>query len=289
VALQAGDNIFYLTSLFKIMNGRSSVLILFLFSGIAVAQQKPTVQEGQFTFDTDKPFTLLELDQNEEPIPTKKKKPKRKVYYGIKTKKAFTRKGFGDKMVIELFYVLRKPAKPEGFARDLYWYDFTRKELRKTAINAFDPKRGVLAHGPYKRMMGDVLIEEGIFYKGTKHGRWMKYDRQNLVEDKEKYYKGLPKESLITYYDPVERTRIKEIIPIEYGEKEGFYFLFHENGQIAVQGEYHWDERINDWVENYANGKRKRIISYPKEPFRKDIRPYVRKEWDEKGKEIYSR
>jgi len=76
----------------------------------------------------------LELDQNEEPIPTKKKKPKRKVYYGIKTKKAFTRKGFGDKMTVELFYVLKKPATPTGFARDVYWYDFTRKELRKTSI-----------------------------------------------------------------------------------------------------------------------------------------------------------
>jgi antitoxin component YwqK of YwqJK toxin-antitoxin module len=256
---------------------------------LLLAQQQPKVQEGQFTFDTDRPFTLLELEQNEEPIPTKKKKPKRKVYYGIKTKKAFTRKGFGDKMVIELFYVLKKPDKPDGFARDLYWYDFTRRELRKTPVTGFDPKRGVLAHGPYKRLMGDILIEEGIFYKGTKHGRWMKYDRQYLVDDKEKYYKGLPKESLITYYDPVERTRIKEIIPIEYGEREGFYFLFHENGQIAVQGEYHWDERINDWIENYPSGKRKRIISYPKEPFQKNIRPFVRREWDEKGKEIYSR
>ena len=38
-----------------------------------------------------------------------KKKPKKKVYYGIKTKKAFTRKGYGDKTTIELFYVLKKP------------------------------------------------------------------------------------------------------------------------------------------------------------------------------------
>jgi hypothetical protein len=44
----------------------------------ALAQVEPTIQEGQFTFDTDKPFTLLELDQNDEPIVTKKKKPKRK-------------------------------------------------------------------------------------------------------------------------------------------------------------------------------------------------------------------
>lgn len=268
---------------------RSFIIALLSCSIGALAQQKPNVQEGQFTFETDRPFSLLELDQNDEPIPTKKKKPKKKVYYGVKTKKAFTRKGFGDKMVIELFYVLKKPETPTGFARDLYWYDFTRKELRRTTMAAFDPKKGVLAHGPYKRMMGDDLIEEGIFYKGFKHGRWMRYDRNDLVEDKEKYYKGLPKESLITYYDPVERKKLKEIIPIEYGEKEGYYFLFHENGQIAVQGEYHWDERVNDWIENYQNGKRKRIITYPKAPFSKTEKPYVRREWDEKGKEIYSK
>lgn len=268
------------------------IFILALVVNLGFAQgTEPNVQEGQFTFDTDKPFTLLELDQNDEPIVTKKKKPKRKVFYGIKTKKAFTRKGYGDKMTIELFYVLKSktPEKPNGFARDVYWYDFTRKELRKTSTGAFDVKKGVLAHGPYKRMVGDALIEEGIFYKGTKHGRWMQYDRQNLVQDKEKYYKGWPKESLVTYYDPNERKKIKEITPIEYGEKEGYYYLFHENGQIAVVGEYHWGERINDWVENYATGKRKKTISYPKEPFDKDFKPFVKKEWDEKGKEIYSK
>ena len=56
-----------------------------------------------------------------------------------------------------------------------------------------------------------------------------------------------------------------------------------------MQGEFHWGERVYDWVENYPNGKRKKIITYPKEPFDKEARPYVRKEWDEKGKEIYSK
>lgn len=270
---------------------KSGILIL-LFSlsiGPLLGQKpEPVTKEGQFTFETDKPFTLLELDQKEEPIVTKKKKPKKKVFYGIKTRKAFTRRGFGDKMVIELFYILKTPDKPTGFARDIFWYDFKRRELRKTTPAAFDAKKGVLAHGPYKKMVGDVVLEEGIFYKGTKHARWMYYDRQDLVNDKEKYYKGLPKESLITYYDPVERKKIKEVTPIEYGEKEGYYFYFHENGQIAVQGEYHWGQRINEWQENYPNGKRKKIIAYPKEPYDKELKPYVKREWDQNGKELYS-
>ena len=255
------------------------------------AQQKsnePRGVEGQFTFDTDKPFTLLQLDEKiDEPIVTKKKKPKPRVFYGIKTKKGFTRKGYGQTVTLELFYVLKKPEKPTGFARDIYWYDYKRREVRKTA--QFDPKKGVLLHGPYKKLVGSVVVEEGIFFKGTKHGRWMRYNRQDLLDDKEKYYKGWPKESLVTYYDPNERKKIKEITPIEYGEREGYYYLFHENGQLAVQGEYQWNNKVGDWIENYPNGKRKRIISYPKDPFEKEIKPYVRKEWDDKGKEIYSR
>jgi antitoxin component YwqK of YwqJK toxin-antitoxin module len=265
-----------------------SIITLLLLPGLLLAQgPEPKVKEGQFTFDTDKPFTLLELEKEEEPIVTKKKKPKKKVFYGIKTKKGFTRKGFGNAVTVELFYKLKKSEAPNTFARDIYWYDFERREIRHS--EKFDPKKGILVHGPYKKMVGGITVEEGIFYKGTKHGRWMRYNRQDLLDDKEKYYKGWPKESRITYYDPAERKKIKEITPVEYGEKEGYYYLLHENGQVAVRGEYRFNEKVNDWIENYPNGKRKRIISYPKEPFEKEIKPYLRKEWDDRGKEIYSK
>jgi antitoxin component YwqK of YwqJK toxin-antitoxin module len=266
----------------------AAILLIFLSPAIAFAQdqQRPVFgSEGQFTFETDKPYKLLELDEaTSEPIVTKKKKPKRKTWYGIKTKKGFTRRGFGDKTVVETFYYLKKHEKPTPFVRDIYWYDFTRREIRKTG---FDPKKGVLVHGPYKKMQGDILLEEGIYFKGTKHGRWMKYDRNDLVEDKEKYFKGWPKESLVTYYDPAERTKVKEMIPIEYNEREGFYVMYHENGTVAVQGEFKWDRKVGEWLENYPNGKRKKLIAYPSDPFDKTQRPFVKKEWDTKGKEIY--
>lgn len=268
--------------------------IIFLFGFFAClslhAQQKQKEvfgTEGQFTFETDKPYKLLELDeQTSEPIVAKKKKPKRNTFYGIRTRKSYTRKGTADKMTIELFYVLKKPDKPTAFVRDIYWYDFTRREVRKTAT--FDPSKGVLLHGPYKKLQAGILLEEGIFYKGAKHGRWMKYDKQNLLDDKDKFYKGWPKESIVTYYDAVEHKKVKEMIPVEIDEREGFYYLFHENGTIAVTGEYKWGEKVGDWIENYPNGKRKKIVAYPKEPFEKEIKPFVRKEWDDKGREIFS-
>jgi antitoxin component YwqK of YwqJK toxin-antitoxin module len=264
-----------------------------LLPGIASGQEVTKTKEafgveGQYTFETDKPFKLLELDETtSEPIVVKtKKKPKRNTYYGIKTRKGYARRGTGDRQTLELFYVLKSHEKPSIFVRDIYWYDYTRREVRKTAN--FDTRKGVLLHGPYKKMLNNVVVEEGIFYKGTKHGRWMQHDRNDILNDKEKYYKGWPKESIVTYYDPMERKKVKEMIPVEIDEREGFYFLFHENGMIAVTGEYKWDQKVGDWIENYPNGKRKRVLAYPADPHDDNFKPFIRKEWDEKGREIFT-
>jgi len=80
---------------------------------------------------------------------------------------------------------------------------------------------------------------------------------------------------------------MKEITPIEYGEKDGYYYRFFENGQIAISGEYRWDQKIGDWVEYYPNKRRKKIIAYPEKPFENTRRPYTKAEWNEKGKQVY--
>ncbi|MEO5979641.1 MAG: hypothetical protein ABIS36_07790 [Chryseolinea sp.] len=241
-------------------------------------------EEGEKRFTVDTPVNL-DFTKDEEPVNTKKKKVKKRVYYGLKTKKGFTRKGEGDRITYELFYYLKKSEKPQTFVRDIYWFDYTRREIRRTTT--FDPAKGVLLHGPYIRRQGDVIMEKGIFYKGLKHGRWMTYKRDSTLDDKARYYQGWPKESLVSYYDPSQRQKMKEMIPIEFGEKEGYYYYFHENGSLAIQGEFRWDERVGDWTEYYVNGKRKKIISYPKEPFDEKIQPYIKVEWNEKGKELY--
>lgn len=118
-----------------------------------------------------------------------------------------------------------------------------------------------MLHGPYKRFVqGGTVLEQGIYYKGLKHGRWVKYNKDSVLLDKEKYIKGWPKESQVTYYDPFERKKLKEITPIEYGEREGYYYLFHDNGKPAVVGEYKFNKKINDWIEYYPDGKRKKLF-----------------------------
>lgn len=262
---------------------RNLWMCLLLLAPLATYAQEEQDGEQRFTVDTP---VSLDFEKEEEPVGTKKKKKvKKKVYYGIKTKKGFTRKGEGERITYELFYYLKKAQKPETFVRDIYWYDYTRHEIRRTST--FDPEKGVLLHGPYEKRQGQVVLVKGIFYKGTKHGRWLTYQRDSVLTDKERYYQGWPKESLVSYYDPTQRKHMKEMTPIEYGEKEGYYYFFHENGKIAIQGEYQWDQRVGDWTEYYANGIRKKIIAYPKEPFDEAVTPYVKVEWNEKGKEIY--
>ncbi len=268
---------------------RIFLLMICTFSaGTLLAQDEPAQQEypeeERFTIDT--PVTL-DLEEKEEEPEKKKKKVKKKVFYGIKTRKGFTRKGYGDRVTYEIFYFLKKAEKPQTFVRDLYWYSFKRKEIMKTSPASFDKENGVLLHGPYKQIQGNVILKEGIYYKGTRHGRWLTYNRDSVLTDKEKYFRGWPKESIVSYYDPSDRKKMKEITPIEYSEKDGYYYRFYDNGQMAVAGEYHWDHKVGDWTEYYPNKKRKKIIAYPKEPFDESFRPYIKIEWNEQGKEIY--
>jgi hypothetical protein len=46
-------------------------------------------------------------------------------------------------------------------------------------------------------------------------------------------------------------------------------------------------QKVGNWVEYYPTGKRKKLVAYPKEPFDKEVIPYVKTEWNEKGREIY--
>jgi len=262
---------------------RIIILSILLLPTLSYAQVDDGSEEEMFTIST--PITI-DLGKEEEVYEKKEKKPKKNVYYGIKTKKGFARKGVGSKQTLELFNTLKTSQQPDPYVRDIYYYDFERKQIRKT--RKFKPQKGVLLHGPYTKKIGEVTIEEGIFYIGTKHGRWVRKDKNDILIDKEKYYKGWPKESLVSFYDP-ERTKIKEIIPVEYGKKEGNYFYFFSNGTIAVQGEFKYGEKVGKWSSFYANrrGRKVREIQYRKDPFNESFKPYILREWNTKGKQIY--
>lgn len=228
----------------------------------------------------------VEKDEEEEETVEAKKKRKKNVFYGLKTRKGFTRKGFGDREVITLFNYLKDYQDPNPYIRDVYWYD-TESDQIKISSN-INKNTARILHGPYKRLLGDQVIEEGIFYVGTKHGRWTEHNSNDILMNKQKFIKGWPKESQITYYDP-KGNHVKEVIPIEHGEEEGIYYYFHDNGQVAVMGEYQYGEKVGVWREFYKNrARRKKEIQYKKDPFERNFLPYVLREWDESGKLVYS-
>jgi len=138
-------------------------------------------------------------------------------------------------------------------------------------------------------MRGDQIIEQGIFYMGTKHGRWETYNSNNLLLDKRKYYKGWPKESIVTYYDEGE-TKLKEIIPVHFGKRDGDYYYFHQTGSIAVSGEFRNNQKIGKWTEFYPRrGRRKKVIQYRVNPYDSEFKPFIVKEWDSRGQLVYDR
>ena len=246
----------------------------------------------QFIIDpaTQVPLTVnLEADEEEEDEKKdkKKKKQKKNVYFGLKTKKGFSRKGAGERTELELFRYLKNYEEPDPYVRDVYWYDTKRKQIRTT--HNITKNKALILHGPYKRITEDgEVLEQGMFYKGTKHGRWTRYDRKEILLDKEKYTHGWPRESEITFYDEEQRTKVKEVIPVEYGEEEGYYFYFHPGGRVAVEGEYQEGRKVGLWTEYYDYEKRaKKQIKYPDDPYDEVTKPHIAKEWNPQGQVVY--
>ena len=243
-----------------------------------------TKYETPLSIDAESDLNRTDKDDDKE-AKKKEKKVNPKIFYGIKTKRGYAKTGFGERTVVELFHYLKDKdyVGPDPYSRDFYWYDFKKKKIQ----NSLKAKRGYagVMHGHYVKKMGDQILEEGHFYKGMKHGRWVRYSRADILMEKEIYYKGWPKESRLAYYD-FEREKLKEIIPVHFGEREGEYFAYHSNGNLAVVGHYKYDHRVGIWREYYANQRVKREVHYPLEPF-DDTPPFISKEWDEQGKLIY--
>ncbi len=261
------------------------ILTLQSFSGFSQIKEKGKI----FISEDAKP--TLELDpekqKEEEEEKEEKKRIKKHVYYGLKTKKAFTpavKKG--RKVTIETYFVLKKFEEPDPYVKEIFWFDVQKRKISSGRASKVvnDKKVMKVLHGPYTKYVNKMIVEEGNFYKGTKHGRWVEYNLDTVLIDKNYFYKGWPKESQITYYD-VERSKIKEVMPIVWGDKEGDYVYFNDNGTLRITGYYKNGKKIGRWrIYHPGTQRRKMDISYNYEPGGK---PYVMYEWDERGNEIF--
>jgi hypothetical protein len=227
----------------------------------------------------------LMLDADKRKVKEKEKKKKRKikknVYFGLKTRKNFTKTGSGDRQVIELFYTLKEYKDPNPYVRHVYWYDRNNRKITDASIK--EKEQVMILHGPYQKIAGGKIIEEGFYYVGAKHGRWEKYKGENILMDKVKYLRGFPKEAEISYYD-AEKKIIKEVIPKEYGVVKGEYYRYYDGGQLEIEGRYDNGIKVGRWLEYYQyRRQRKKETVYGKDAFDTEFQPYVVREWDESG------
>ncbi|WP_194777191.1 toxin-antitoxin system YwqK family antitoxin [Pararhodonellum marinum] len=235
---------------------------------------------------TSAPILLFDDAKKEEDKKKKKKKKKKNIYFGEKTSKTFIKQSLQGKNHHYFIHYTSRYRSIDPYIRDIYWYNYKEKAIQ---IKGFDSQKGYLLHGPYEKKIDDVVVESGMFYFGTKHGRWMKFDNKSILLDKGHFSEGWPKDSRVTYYQREDR-KVEKIIPVEYELEEGNFFHFYENGQVAVIGEYHFGEKVGLWTEywNTNGGKvvKKREIQYQEQPFSK-FNPYIRAEWDPEGNLVY--
>jgi hypothetical protein len=303
-----------------------TLFIPFLVSiaGFSQTDSTPKIDSSKFVrfFKVENLDEVEELDfEKEQEIPKefKKKKLKRKVYYGYKTKKSFTKTGYGASEVTEIFHYVKVWQDPSPYVKEIYWFDV--KHLKITESKRYDPLTSKLLHGPYKKMLGGEVIEEGIFYLGTKHGRWVSYDRPKdyefrsgdkdhnetidgektlvegtdtlinyqLVLTKENYNRGWPKHAQSFYYDAA-KTLLKEVIPYnEKGKMTGEYYSFFKDGNIHLHGHYINGSKVGVWIEYHVIGGKNRHfkeIKYPDFPEEKEPKGEVIRLWNEKGELI---
>ena len=232
----------------------------------------------------------------------RKRRKKKKWFHGYKTKKGYAVRGQGKRQVVETFRYLKEYKQPNEYVK--YYYIYDNKKLKIVRTTKVEPGNVRILHGPYEKRIGKDVVERGYYYVGTKHGRWeylysekqhkFKYGTEEdtiiayqSLKDKEVWDKGWPKSSDISYYDR-EKTKVKEVMPYENNEKHGEYFLFHENGQVAVHGKYEFGHKVGKWYEYYPGThqhKRKKIIQYPDDPF-DESEAIVLQEYNKEGEKV---
>jgi len=274
------------------------VLILIIFSILlsCKTQQRIRLKElyekigdevmGNNIYDTSKGPSLASTKKIIKKEDEKKDRTKSRFFYGMKTRRAYARKGKDPKKrEYELFFVLRKPVPINPYVTDIYWYHLKKRQIINGPIDERDKKYAKIIHGPYIRRQGRKVLEEGIFYVGTKHGRWERYDRNFILLDKKRFYKGWPTDAEISYYD-LNQQKPKEVIPIQWGRKEGNYYYFAENGTLLTTGVYKDNIKIGIWTEYHSAKRKKKETQYPKDPY-STVEPFILKEYDAKGKVYY--
>jgi hypothetical protein len=183
----------------------------------------------------------------------KKKIVLKDEYEGIKTERRLGEYGSGNRLTYEEINVVKyvEDEAVSPYNQEIWWFDPSQRRIVNSSLK--DNKSAQICHGPFKRFVNQVLVEQGFFYMGAKDGRWENYGPEFELENKQYFKRGFHSESTITYHDD-DKKKIKEIIPRVYGKVTGQYLCFFPNGLIKEEGKLDDSVKIGRWREFHEKG-----------------------------------
>ncbi|MFC0185046.1 hypothetical protein SAMN04515674_11549 [Pseudarcicella hirudinis] len=247
------------------------------------------IKKGVADLYSDITSTDLGLKIKQKKSKAKTRKVPKDEYEGIKMERRIGSYGNGNRATVEEINVLKytdDEKRVSPYAKEIWWYDYKLARIVNTPVK--DKNYAQICHGPYRKYINDELVEEGFFYAGAKDGRWETYNQEYILLNKQKYKRGQPADARISYYDK-EETKIKEVIPVNFGKITGDYRAFYEEGQLQEEGRFDDSVKVGKWREYHqfgVGGRLKKEVQYGKDKFDKS-EPFVLQERDTKGKITY--
>jgi hypothetical protein len=218
----------------------------------------------------------------------KKKFVAKDEYVNIKTERRLGQYGNGNRRTLEEINVVKfvEDESLSTYAQEIWWFDPNQFRIVNSSIK--DNKTAQICHGPFKRIVNDVVVEQGFFYMGTKDGRWETFGPENELESKIYYEHGFLAGSYIAYYDDAKK-KIKQVVPNFYGKIRGTFLSFYPSGNLKEDGKLDDSVRIGRWREYHefgTGGRLKKEWRYGKDKFDAS-EPTIMVERDSQGKIIY--
>ena len=218
----------------------------------------------------------------------KKKLVAKDEYANIKTDRRLGQYGSGNRSTVEEINVVKfvEDESLSTYAQEIWWFDPNQSRIVNSSIK--DNKTAQICHGPFKKIVNNVIVEQGFFYMGTKDGRWETFGPENELETKVYYERGFLAGSIITYHDDAKK-KIKQVVPNFYGKTRGNYFSFYPSSNLKEDGKFDDSIRIGRWREYYefgTGGRLKKEWRYGKDKF-DAAEPILMVERDSQGKIIY--
>jgi antitoxin component YwqK of YwqJK toxin-antitoxin module len=218
----------------------------------------------------------------------KKKLVVKDEYANIKTDRRLGQYGSGNRSTVEEINVVKfvEDESVSTYAQEIWWFDPNQSRIVNSSIK--DNKTAQICHGPFKKVVNNVIIEQGFFFMGTKDGRWETFGPENELETKVYYDRGFLAGSNITYHDDAKK-KIKQVVPNFYGKTRGNYLSFYPSGNLKEDGKFDDSIRIGRWREYYefgTGGRLKKEWRYGKDKFDAS-EPILMVERDSQGKIIY--